>query len=357
MTDGDTPGGLPSGSVAEHEARHRRKLLIIIGVVLLAATSPVMVHHATGGIATLLNGRDHLWVLCLVALHELLEPVHAVFHLLLFAGIAYAVVDRVRAWRGLRDTLGMIVTRTVVPGDATHAAARAASVPTGKIRLVEGLPMPAFTSGWFRPVIHVSTELERQLTHSQLVAVLAHEHAHVRRRDPARLTMLRALGCLLFWLPAMRRLAADVADDAEIIADDFAARGDPVALASVILALAQWRDSGRHGSTSLRHGGAVVGFTRDAMLDRRVKRLLGHTSGITTHVTKPSLLGAGFALILAWTSGLAVAHPMTSHSQHCAHTRLPAYEHLFCLVGHSAATAHDCPHDGDAAGPVSTVTS
>lgn len=333
--------------VDEREARHRRRLLLVIGVLLLAATSPVMVHHATGGIGALLDGRDHLWIVCLIALHQLLEPVHTVFHLLLIAGIAFAVVDRARAWWKLRSTLGLVVARTVVASDATFRAARAAAVPTALIRLVDGLPMPAFTTGWVRPVIHVSTELERHLSPAQLAAVLAHEHAHVRRRDPLRLTVLRALGCLLFWLPAMRRLAADVADDAEIIADDFAVRGDPVALASAILALAQWRAPGRTGGTSLQHGGAIVGFHRDAMLDRRVNRLLGNASSITTQVTKPSLVAAGVALVLAWGSGLAVAHPMTSHSEHCAHTRLAAYEHVFCRTGHSAATARECPHHGD----------
>ncbi len=347
MPDGITRTGTLRRGVDEREARHRRRLLFVVGILLLAATSPVMVHHATGGIGALLDGRDHLWVVCLIALHQLLEPVHSAFHLLLIVGVSYAVADRARAWWGLRTTLGMIITRTVVATDATSDAARAAAVPTDSIRLVDGLPMPAFTTGWWRPVIYVSTALERELTQPQLAAVLAHEYAHVRRRDPLRLTILRALGCLLFWLPAMRRLAADVADDAEIIADDFAVRGDPVALASAILALAQWRAPGRTGDASLQHGGAIVGFQRDAMLDRRINRLLGNQSSITTQMTKPSLFGAGLALILAWGSGLAVAHPMTSDSEHCAHTRLAAYEHVFCLVGHTAATARDCPHHGD----------
>ncbi len=347
MAEASAHSGTLCRGVDEREARHRRRLLFVVGILLLAATSPVMVHHATGGIAALLDGRDHLGIVCLIALHELLEPVHSVFHLLLIAGVAYAVVDRARAWWGLRRTLGLIVTRAVIATDATFDAARLAAVPTGSIRLVDGLPMPAFTTGWWRPVIHVSTELERQLTQAQLASVLAHEYAHVRRRDPLRLTVLRAMGCLLFWLPAMRRLAADVADDAEIIADDFAVRGNPVALASAILALAQWRAPGSTSGTSLNHGGAMVGFHRDAMLDRRIHRLLGHKSSITTRVTKPSLLAAGVALMLAWGSGLAVAHPMTGHSEHCAHTRLAPYEHVFCLAGHSATTARDCPHHGD----------
>ncbi len=316
--------------------------------MLLAATSPVLVHHATGGIAALLNGRDHLWLVCLVALHQLLEPVHTGFHVLLIAGIIYAVFDRLRAWQSFRRALGMIITRSAIEGDVTSAAANTAEVPISRVRLVDGLPIPAFTSGWFRPTIHISSQLEGALTQAQLAAVLAHEYSHVLRRDPARLTLLRAMGCLLFWLPAMRRLAADVADDAEIIADDFAVRGDPVTLASAILALAQWRASGTTGPDSLPHGGALVGFNRDRMLDRRINRLLGRESTIATHMTRPSLLGAGFALVLAWSSGLAVAHPMAPHSDHCAHSHMAPYEHLFCLVGHAKPTAIDCPHRGDA---------
>ena len=51
----------------------------------------------------------------------------------------------------------------------------------------------------------------------------------------------RILGCTLFWIPAFRRLAADMADEAEIDADDAAAAGQPLVLASAILSLAAWR--------------------------------------------------------------------------------------------------------------------
>ena len=36
---------------------------------------------------------------------------------------------------------------------------------------------------------------------------VAHEGAHVRRYDPLRFSLLRAMACALFWLPALRRLA------------------------------------------------------------------------------------------------------------------------------------------------------
>lgn len=334
------PAYLPRG-VSEREGRHRRSLLVLIAMLLLLATSPVLVHHLSGTVGTMLHGRDHIWIICLVALHQLLEPVHAGFHLLLFAGITFAVFDRVRAWRTVARTLDVVSARCVAPDGRLAAAATVAAVPHGRIRILDGSPMPAFTTGWWRPLIYVDSSLEQHLTDAQLAAVVAHEHAHVLRRDPARLTLLRALGCLFFWLPALRRVADDVADDAEVIADDFAARGDPVVLASAILAIAQWR-------SSVAPSTAMVGFQRNTMLDRRIHRLLGDDWAITTRVTRPSLLGAVFGLLLAWTSGLAVAHPMTDHSTHCAHHHLAAYEHLLCLVGHDRTDDGSCPHHGDA---------
>lgn len=330
---------LPLG-LGEREARHRRNLLLVIAALLLLATSPVLVHHVSGGVGALLQGRDHVWIICLVALHELLEPVHTGFHVLLIAGILFALFDRVRAWRTVARALNAVCARRVDPGSRLAAAADAASVPADLIRVLDGSPMPAFTTGWRRPSIYVDASLEQHLSDVQLAAVLAHEHAHVIRRDPLRLTLLRGLGCLFFWLPALRRLSDDVADDAEVIADDFAARGNPVALASAILAMAQWRNT-------VAHSTGMVGFQRNAMLDRRIHRLLGDDWVITSRVTRRALMGAMMALLLAWTSGVAVAHPMTDHSTHCAHRRMAAYEHLLCLLGHDQHSPGICPHSGD----------
>lgn len=333
--------------LGEREARHRHRLLMVIGVLMVFAASPVLVHHLSGFVGALLNGRDHLWIVCLVALHQLLEPVHNVFHVLLVIGISYALLDRVRAWRSLHRALGVIAERPVAHGSRIAGAATQAGVPIRIVTVVDGLPLPAFTTGLLRPRIYINAQLEQQLSDAELAAVLAHEHAHVLRRDPARLTLLRALGCLFFWIPALRRLADDVADDAEVLADDFAARENPAVLASAILALAQWRTPAHSRVSSLQHGGSLVGFERDTLLDRRIHRLLGNESGIASHVTRPALLGAVAGLVLAWTSGLAVAHPMATHSVHCAHQRMAAYEHLFCLVGHVRSEGADCPHHGD----------
>ncbi|MEW5919084.1 MAG: M56 family metallopeptidase, partial [Gemmatimonadota bacterium] len=215
-------------TLASREHARRRNTLVAIGLLIVLGTSPVYAHHvfSLGG-ASLLAGLDHLGVLCMTALHLLLLPLHRLMHLVIVAGITYAVWDRVRAWRALRQSLELLQQRVPLPGDAFWTAATAAGVSPQRLRVVPGLPNPAFTVGFLSPRIYLAEELTQRLTREELVAVVAHEAAHVARRDPLRLNLLRLLACTLFWIPALKKLESDAQDEAEVLADDVAARGRP----------------------------------------------------------------------------------------------------------------------------------
>ena len=327
-----------SRALVSREEAHRRFMLLAFGTLLVLSVSPVFGHHFASGLEHSLAGRDHLGALCVIALHELLRPVHLLFHVLMVAGLAYATFDRVRAARRVRATLHPLAAEPPKPGDAFWTAAGAAGVDPERIRVVRGLPNPAFTVGWLRPRIYVSAELSERLGAHELEALLAHEGAHVARRDPLRLSALRFLALTLFWLPALRRLAEDVADEAEIRADDRAARERPLALASAILAMASWRPA--------RLG---VGFAqRVDLLDRRIRRLAGEDPPVGSHVTRKSLAGAFLALALVGVSGAVMAHPLPADhaahpTDHCGHPGESSFGHLFCRLG---AEPDDpvCPH-------------
>ncbi|MEJ7810248.1 MAG: M56 family metallopeptidase [Gemmatimonadaceae bacterium] len=335
-----------TAALALREQSHRRATLLAIGALLLLSTGPVFGHHLPFGTAALFAGVDHLGALCLTALHLLLAPVHRGFHVVIVAGLVYAVWNRFRAWRIVRRSLELLDGRSPVERDVFRAAAGAAGVDPRLLRIVRGLPSPAFTAGLARPRIYVAESLADRLDAGQLAAVLAHEGAHVARRDPLRLTLFRALACTLFWIPALRRLADDVADEAEVLADDAAAAGRPLVLASAILALAQWPET--TGQAMGRAAGAV-GFHQPDLLDRRIRRLVGEETPVRSHVTRRSVLGAAAALVLVWTSGVLMAHPLPSaspvaHERHCDHRDESALAHLFCLgSARHTAPAH-CPH-------------
>jgi beta-lactamase regulating signal transducer with metallopeptidase domain len=316
-----------------------------MGVLLILGTSPVYMHHLFAlGNAQLLAGVDHLGALCVIALHLLLQPVHRFFHVIILAGVMYAVWDRLRAWRSLREALSLLEQRTPRSRDSFWRACREAGVDPRRVRVVGGLPNPAFTVGLVIPRIYLAEELGRRLSAEQLRALVKHEGAHVRRHDPLRLCLLRLLAYTLFWIPALRRLEDDVRDEAEMLADDVAADGEPLVLASAILALADWH-------SALSAPALAVGFQRDDLLERRIRRLAGEDMPARSHVTRRSMVGAALALGLVWSSGVLMAHPLpnvahaVAATTHCQHEGHFALGHLFCLGSPFSHSRHgECPH-------------
>ena len=338
--------GYLTDALAVREQTHRRATLVAIAGLLLLSTSPVFGHHVSGLGESALSGLDHLGSLCLTALHLLLEPVHQIFHIVIVAGVLYAIWDRARAWYLIRAALGPLDARVPVCGDPFWVAAQRAGIDARIIRVVDGLPSPAFTVGWFTPRIYAAAALAERLDPAELASVLAHEGAHVARRDPLRLSLLRFFACTLFWIPALRRLADDLADEAEVLADDAAAR-DPLVLASAILAVAQWEAPAR-GRIHVE-ARSTVGFVRPDLLERRIRRLAGEDARVRTHVTRRSVFTAALALALVWSSGVLVAHPLSAeerahHGRHCHHRGTWAITHLFCAGPGLGGSADECPH-------------
>lgn len=346
------PREFAAPTLLERERAHRRTTLTGVALLLLFVTSPVFGHHIADPLSNWLLGKDHFLMLCVVALHELMDPVHRLFHILLAAGLAYAVFDRLRAVLRLRATLRLIQPGEVDGAGRIGRAAAAVGIEVRHIRRISADSVPAFTAGIVRPLVYVSDKLAADLSPEELEAVIAHEAAHRRRRDPLRLSVWRFLGCALFFLPALRALVEDMADEAEIAADDSAAadaRVEPLALASALLSIAEKYRTGLPVP-------AAVGLLSRDLLDRRVRRLAGEPVAIASHLTRRSMGLAALVLVLAWTSGLLVAHPLPEHSltpgaemraghePHCIHPGAWPLTHLFCR-GMTALTG-PCPHTG-----------
>ncbi|GLC28144.1 M48 family metalloprotease [Roseisolibacter agri] len=367
-------------STRARENRQRRVLLLGMATAVLLALAPVVGRHVIGAAHQPLTGIDHIGALCLVALHVLLTPVHEALHVLLAGGFAYAVWDRARAWRRARRALTPLDGVVPARGDAFWEAAARGGLDPARLRVVAGLPSPAFTAGWLSPVVYVARELvedgPRRLPPEELAAVIAHERAHVVRRDPLRFSLLRATAKTLFWIPGLRGLADDVADEAEIRADDAAAAVvGPLTLASALVALAAWRPPAAafgepmpdytvgfaHPVRSMPTGVSRAGvpFVRHDLLDRRVRRLAGEDTTPASRVTRRSLASAAAALVVVWTSGLVDVHELphdtaasgavaVAHAAHCHHLRTSAISHLFCRLGATGGWitpgGSDCPH-------------
>lgn len=296
------------------EQRHRRRVLLALAVLILLSLAPLFGHHLLTSLGAPLRGLDHVGSLCLIALHHLLEPVHEGFHLLFVGGVAFAVADRFRVGRRMRRTLRLLAAEPAQADDPFGRAARSAGMDPRTLRVVRGLPAPAFTAGWWRPRVYVARELAAFLAPDQLALVLRHEQQHVVRRDPLRLSLLRSLSHTLFWVPGLRALADQAAEEAEILADDAAAGGAPLRLARTILALAQWQAPPIAPATA---------FHNTELLERRVRRLAGEAVAPATRLSRRALAAAFATLALIWLSGTAVLHPLpadaaTRHAAYCA---------------------------------------
>ena len=177
------------------------------------------------------------------------------------------------------------------------ALMQAIGLQRAQIRLIDALPNPAFTAGLLTPRVFLASSVFDALSVAEVEAVLRHEAQHVRQRDPLRLSLLRFFACTLFWIPAFRRLSDDMADEAEIRADDAAAREQPLALALAILKLASWTPSDASaalrmrlasadvsGLITTRHGAGALRF--DVLLNRRIRRLAGESVPLMTRLTQ-----------------------------------------------------------------------
>jgi beta-lactamase regulating signal transducer with metallopeptidase domain len=167
--------------------------------------------------------------------------------------------------------------------------------------------------GWMRPLILLPAAVLTNLTPVQIEAILAHELAHIRRRDYAVNLLQTVVETLLFYHPGVWWVSARVREEREHCCDDVAVEmcGEPTAYVAALAELASWRT----GQTAL-----AVAAT-DGSLLARVRRLLRapedeeprSISGLVI-LALSMLLGAGVAV----QSSLALASaqsPVASQPQ------------------------------------------
>jgi hypothetical protein len=186
---------------------------------------------------------------------------------------------------------------------ASLRRAPGADLGAGRVGIASPRPF-AVTAGAWRPRILVSTRLLDALSPLHVEVVLAHERAHVRRRDPLR----HALAALLSFPlpPSVRRdVLVTLELAAERACDESAARdlGDRLLVAEALLAVERLAGSASTGAPD-----AAVGFA-GSTVDARVRGLLGPapaaTEGLAGRVALASLV---LAIVAADPMHHAVEH-------------------------------------------------
>jgi beta-lactamase regulating signal transducer with metallopeptidase domain len=169
---------------------------------------------------------------------------------------------RLRAWLGRREPL--------LEGPARRELEALATGKPPRLTVSERLLGPV-TLGMLRPEICLPRRALEGLDPGLLRAMLAHELAHLARRDPLWFALCDAARRLLWFQPLIRRAQTRLVEIAELSCDQWAARrtGDPLALASCLAEVAGWLH-GEGRSSSLACAMARPG----SGLETRVRRLL-----------------------------------------------------------------------------------
>lgn len=169
----------------------------------------------------------------------------------------------------------------------------------------------AFTLGWFKPRIYLSTGLINKFDKDALDIVLCHEQGHVDRRDPLKSVIAGAVSELFWYVPLVKsgverlRLKAEVACDGYAVAVGH----DPMVVAKTLLNVAEAVPS---RATVLAFGAVK------SQLEVRVRALLGEnilgSIRIPVGVVLASILIVGMILMASMAVISAQVDPGGSFS-------------------------------------------
>ncbi len=160
-------------------------------------------------------------------------------------------------------------------------------------RIVESAVVDApILIGWLQPLVVLPLAAMAHMTAAQVEALVAHELAHIRRRDYAINLLQTIAEALLFFHPGVWWVSRRIREEREHCCDDaaIAVAGEATAYAEALMALASWREREFQPSLGAAKGSLVL----------RIRRLLS-----IPDEAEPS--GRGGLVVLGTAVALAAA--------------------------------------------------
>lgn len=208
------------------------------------------------------------------------------------AGAGIALLRLLRGTRAVARIVGAAapVAPTAWPGAGCREHAERYSRQGVGIRLTPHAVSP-FAVRWPRPTIVLPATAVQDFSDRQLRLVLAHEAAHLARRDPQRAGVMAMVDALLWFNPFVRRLSARVQMAVELRCDALALGTDDTARRDFAAAYLQALRMAGHGAAAASPSALTH---RDAAGHRlRIQHMLAGDTGRALPGVARTLLGAG----------------------------------------------------------------
>lgn len=190
----------------------------------------------------------------------------------------------------------------------------------GIVLIKDGNIKVAFTHGLFRPKIYISSGLIKDLTRSELNAVVLHEFHHKHCRDPLRFLLLSMLRDTFFYLPIRQYIYRLLHDIRERSADDrvVSTTGEPFGLAGALVKIARF-GNGYLSLQAVSRDRLAPSITGTGMLEARVKRLIERRDeGIKPPALRTTILSLVMGVVLLVSLALPIwASPWVYSSGMC----------------------------------------
>jgi beta-lactamase regulating signal transducer with metallopeptidase domain len=159
------------------------------------------------------------------------------------------------------------------------------------------------TIGVFRPAILLPSKLLPRLGEQELLAIFAHEYAHIRRRDFLLLIVCEFLSIPMAWHPGIRYLTSRISQARELACDDYAAAclGKRRSYANTLLHLASLCLS------IPRANATVLGIFDGDNLETRIMMLTEKRLSLS----RAGVLALTLAASITFGASAVLAHAMT----------------------------------------------
>ncbi|MGD9403357.1 MAG: M56 family metallopeptidase [bacterium] len=190
------------------------------------------------------------------------------------------------------------------PRRRIEEAASAGGIEPGAVFVSPGEGVPG-VSGLLRPRIVIPERAAMELSRDELRAVLLHEDAHRRRREPLRLALQRLALTVFFFYPPLWLLLRELNTSAEMACDEAvleAGTGPATYMAAIASMLGFGLEEGLEPT--------ALGFGRLSPIRARLERLETNRRFITMRRHRLALLGAVF--VVAMLSFIPLVPPADS---------------------------------------------